>query len=729
MQITDSPTTSPSLVPHQSPVRFRGASPIPSMAGGHASTAAGDERERHASSSSRLPPRPRPPRRGPAVHESWSTTTPGTNDIPSLCLSSSSVSDNGELVNGRGAGGSGSHLYTSAHERPSDAYASTSSFGTIRFNGHGQRNVSSDSFDVNDAMASRESQRGEAARRVAAAMQLSHDEILDVLLSMDTKLGDADGDEAMGDFEDKRNRSETAETSKGQKYRHIVDAILYEEDRLAQIESFRSTYAHAGTRRSDMELDPASPRSRTTFERYNHHHHHDPAHAHRHHSLQYPHEGVPPRNAHSRTMPPLSPPPPYDQMDHVTQSPSPGPLSSSPALLPSPREALDSLASSSSLRSGLGRPQSHHMLHHHAKQHYGAGGAAHPYASPVHGRRSSGSRPWALPERSYRSMDDYTSPAPSVLPMRTAAQGVAGYQGDSTGLGLSNGVESPIGSSLPRTLLQRGYAQPRTTSRSPLVAAQDTHDELRQGGVASSPTNSRPRLSPPSKNASRRSRPVPTRHASSDVLGLNLARSASPSATPDPRAKARHNGVARGQGSSSSPPRLSHDEIMARLQRKVKDRIAARSASGSSSIDSGSAAATPASPPSSPMTCAASGKYQPYGGRRRQESASTIDSQSSQGATAGSRRAPRKAVSLKVFPPSQKPVQPQGDNGAVQRSEVTHSPMFAAQSPDQRTPDYETDDKTAVTTHSLAAADDAAGRLGIEALLSAAAIADSPRAS
>lgn len=642
-QITDSPTSSPSLAAVQS-------SPQPFQ------------------DSFGPPSRPtfsrRPTRRD----------TPSTSEVPSLSLSNSSVSD--------------SYLLSPYHEVPPSQTASMSSMRTVQ--GPHQESSSSP----------RQQRRLEAMRRAAAALRMPVEDIQRGLELVDRVKEEKDEEQVKMEEEDV-NHIDRKMLSR------ISDAVRSEEERLVQIASFRAAYVQAESMRPNIELQ------------------HRPQHQQQH---QQPHQQSQPqmypqqrhqqqyqarRRAHregviglptSRTMPPLSPPPSYDQLEILE------PEQYSPGVIPSPREALNSL-------SGGRQSQAYEGSSPYNQRYGSVAGQGPAYLHPTtsqHTRRPSGTRPLSLPDRSYRSMDDYVANDP--FSPSSARNSGASY--------LRRSVQAPYP---PPTLS-------RTTSRSPLVTdsphllGAETGTEF--GAAALSPFLSSNRLTPgvhgpqrkrSGSGTSNRSSVV-SRRASTDVLGLGIPRSASP---------------------SNEGPKLSHEEVMARLQRKVKERIAAREAtagSGSSVAGELSAASVPTSPA---VPISSLGSTTPSG-RRRQDSASGHTPSSSHRSSSNSRqRKPRKAASLKTLPQhhrgsedDEKPLPP------LPPPSLVDTPSAERQSPaDGRggnngygmdgdhsvgaKPGDEEDRMSGVEQEFDA--DASSGRLGIETLLSAAAIADSPR--
>lgn len=614
-QIMDSPTSSPSLAALQSP---------PSSYRDSFGTSTHNSRQAYP--------------HGPHLRDG-SLGTPGTSEVPSLSLSHSSTSE--------------ANLLSPYHEGPSSQNNSISSIRTIRAGSQ-----------------SSSTKRSEAIRRAAASMRIPVEEVQRGI-----------------DFVEKVNAGQVDEAQLAnlddidrEALRRISDAVKSEEDRLAQIASFRAAYLHAESTRPEMELHhnpdptPSAPR-RTSYQERPSYKHHQTS------NRRSNREGMIGMPESSRTMPPLSPPPSYEQLEYMEsdhpQHHSMPPAPRSPTVVPSPRAALESLTSTGnrhhpySQNDGYSSSQRFSFGTNNGSSHY------HPSTSQ-HVRRSSGSRPLSLPDRSYRSMDDYVTD-----PMRNGP-GMSGH--------LRRSVQAP-------------YPPPsvsRTASRSPLIG-----ESPRMGGILDVPSSesgnpsSSPllsttnRLTPGShgpqrkrsgSNTSNRSSLI-SRRASNDLLGLGIPRSVSP----------------LNEYSSS---RLSHEEVMARLQKKVKERIAAKEAA---IANGNSSSSTPTSPAVSLTSLGASAGGNSTGRRRQESQSSNTGSLSSKSQP----RKPRKAVSLKALPRSsqleEKPLPELPIKGETSLSAAGEDDQMSGV--EQDTPDF---DPSA-----------SEGRLGIEALLSAAAIADS----
>lgn len=561
---------------------------------------------------------------GPHPRDS-SLGTPGTSEVPSLSLSHSSVSE--------------ANLLSPYHEGPPSQNNSISSIRTIQA-GH----------------QSSLTRRTEAIRRAAASMRIPVEEVQRGI-----------------DFVEKVNAGQVDEAQLAglddidrEALRRISDAVRSEEDRLAQIASFRAAYLHAESTRPEMELhhnpdSNASEPRRSSFQ---------------HRQTSSRRSGMIGMPESSRTMPPLSPPPAYEQLEYLEndhpQHHSMPPAPRSPNVVPSPRAALESLTSAGNRH----HPYSQHDGYSSQRFSFGTNNGSSNYhpSTSQHVRRSSGSRPLSLPDRSYRSMDDYVTD-----PLRNGP-GMSGH--------LRRSVQAPY--PLPSSVS-------RTASRSPLIGesprlggALDVPSS-ESGNISSSPLlNTSNRLTPGShgpqrkrsgSNTSNRSSLI-SRRASNDLLGLGIPRSVSP----------------LNEYSSS---KLTHEEVMARLQKKVKERIAAKEAA----IANGSiSSSTPTSPAVSMTSLGATG-------RRRQESQnSNTGSLSSK----TQQRKPRKAVSLKALP---------RNNSRHEEKPLPELPIKGSLSPSAAGED----DQMSGVEQDAPEFDPSAseGRLGIEALLSAAAIADS----
>ena len=201
-----------------------------------------------------------------------------------------------------------------------------------------------------------------------------------------------------------------------------------------------------------------------------------------------------------------------------------------------------------------------------------------------------------------------------------------------------------------------------------------------------SPGSHGPQRKRSGSNTSNRSSLI-SRRASNDLLGLGIPRSVSP------------------LNEYSSTSKLTHEEVMARLQKKVKERIAAKEAA----IANGSISSSTPTSPAVSMTSLSTSAVNSTGRRRQESQSSTTGSLSSK----SQQRKPRKAVSLKALPRNSR-----HEEKPLPELPIKGNPTsLAAEEDDQMsgveqdTPDF---DPSA-----------SEGRLGIEALLSAAAIADS----
>ncbi|PWN32445.1 uncharacterized protein FA14DRAFT_74089 [Meira miltonrushii] len=617
-QIMDSPTSSPSLAALQSP---------PSSYRDSFGTSTQNSRQTYSHG-----PHPR----------DGSLGTPGTSEVPSLSLSHSSISD--------------ANLLSPYHEGPTSQNNSISSIRTIQAGPHNSS-----------------SKRSEAIRRAAASMRIPVEE---VQRGMDfvEKVNAGQVDEAKLAGLDEIDR---------EALRRINDAVKSEEDRLAQIASFRAAYLHAESTRPEMELhhspDPttsSAPRRTSYQERQSHKHHHTS-------NRRSNREGMIGMPESSRTMPPLSPPPSYEQLEYMENDHphhhSMPPAPRSPTVVPSPRAALESLTSAGNRHHPYSQNDGYSSLQRFS---FGTNNGSSPYhpSTSQHVRRSSGSRPLSLPDRSYRSMDDYVTD-----PFRNGPN-MSGH--------LRRSVQAPY--PLPSSVS-------RTASRSPLIG-----ESPRMGGILDVPSSesgnpsSSPllstsnRLTPGShgpqrkrsgSNTSNRSSLI-SRRASNDVLGLGIPRSVSPL-------------------NEYSPSRLSHEEVMARLQKKVKERIAAKEAA----IANGSISSSTPTSPAVSMTSLGASAVGNSTGRRRQESQNSNTGVLSP--SKSQQRKPRKAVSLKALPRTSR----------HEDKPLPELPIKGGTSP----PPAGEDDQMSGVEQTTPEFDPSAseGRLGIEALLSAAAIADS----
>ena len=553
-----------------------------------------------------------------------SVGTPGTSDVPSLSLSSSSFSD-GPL--------------RSPFTEHAPSQKSISSTRTVQ-----QHHFQSHHRHPDDA-AMDEDERTETGtvtettlRRVASNLRMSVDDVRRVERYMareahEPNLGAVDSDELMEDLGRERLCK-------------VMEAVHAEEDRLAQINSFRSAYVSAEAQRADLEL----------------HHHKQRQQAQRRHVAIL----------HSI---PLSPPPAYDQLDFLDRN----------APIPSPRAALESLTASSS-SNGSSQHQASFFEQASRAQAPHRNGYWNTSSSPYHthaqqaSSSSSGPRPVSLPDRSYRSMDDYTAQAPTPSPL------------------LRNSAKFPVRKSMYGTLSSspsQRQTMSRPASRSPMIGSPRILGS-EEGSEPHSQHHLRPMLassrqrSPSNNGYDGRGAPtMASRRASAEVLGQSIQRTSSPL------------GMDNNGGPLSQLP-VSHEEVMARLQRKVKERLAAKNSGqdySSANVIVGGRAKAPAS--GSPLLSKHSSL--PYGsppasigrsGRRRQ--GSVADSQRPSAARrSGSNngRNPRKSASLKTL------------SGKMDQCLDDDANMQDVVEP----------------------CDNGTAGMGIEALLSAAAIADSPR--
>jgi hypothetical protein len=157
-----------------------------------------------------------------------------------------------------------------------------------------------------------------------------------------------------------------------------------------------------------------------------------------------------------------------------------------------------------------------------------------------------------------------------------------------------------------------------------------------------------------------------------------------------------------GHGSSVN---LSHEEIMARLQRKVKERIAAREASGEVSASVPASPAVGGGATSSPLY---NGAPLSPGGGGAQRASDSFALPSTVLRSPSKLRKPRKSASLKVLPRVE--------------SRLNEKPL-----PPLPPLSTELDGMKGVEHHPTSPVSPTGALSGIEALLSAAAIADQPR--
>jgi hypothetical protein len=580
--------------------------------------------------------------------------TAGTSDVPSLSLSNSTFSD-------------GPLRSPFAEHVPSTA--SISSTHTAHPPHTMLEDEKRQEAGMNDA----------SVRRVASNMQLSVDDVQRVKRCMSRQNEDS-AERAKADLMEELGRD---------RFHAVVDAVLAEEERLSQINSFRLAYLRAESLRSDMDFEQ---------QRY--------------------------RSGSSRSIP-LSPPPNYEPFDLMDPS----------APIPSPRAALESLTISSGNDKYSYQQQQHSIyptLHSPTSstfdpQHWSGSNAystSRNTASRVHSRQTSGgSRPISLPDRSYRSMDDYTAQAP--FPVASPL--------------LRNGVNMSVRRSIHETMSSpsKRSSNSRQASRSPLIESprliEDDGMEVEEDdSLANSPhvSKSQQHLRPESFSIRHRSASSneydgfniltkASRRASAEVLGHSINRTSSPLAM-------TMEDASEGLSLAPSSQPLSHEEVMARLQRKVKERLAARNALqdfDSSNIIVGGRARTRTatsptlnkhaslpygSPPSS---------YGSKGGRRLQAAlANQSLSTNGQRSTSSTNRKPRKSASLKAISREAEQQQQQRRSSYRERDvELDNGLVSPSIADDAKMEDI------------FVPSDIGSAGTGIEALLSAAAIADSPR--
>jgi hypothetical protein len=582
LQITDSPTTSPTLGPTQ----FHRYDSLPRTRTGRSRVGQG------------------------------SSGTPTTSDVPSLSLSYSSFSD-------------GPLRSPLSEHAPSQTSISSS------------RTVLADE-DVGMPQS--------ILVRVANSLHMPLEDVRRVERCMSQDLGR---------FEDQE--TSLIEDLGRDRFYKIVGAVRAEEDRLSQLSSFRSAYLRAA------ETDP--------------------------HQSRHRHAGL------SSTTASRSPPLANEQLEFLDRS----------RPIPSPRAALELLTASNSY------PLTHQGSPHSPLQGFEQSfSRSSPHrtsrwntsTSPYHThtrQTSAGSRPIALPDRSYRSMDDYMSQSPPTLPSPV----LRGESRLSVRRSIHDLITPPIDQHPPLS---------RRSSRSPLIDSPQEDDDMEETlndedslpqkmqmqHLRPSPSQSRQRSASgydPEKSVLTK----PSRRASAEVLGQAYKRAASPSVIPEEESTSPPN---RSHSLSiySSTPTLSHEEVMARLQRKVKERLAAKNAgldySSSTVIVGGRSKSMKAI--SSPILSKHSSL--PYGtlpaslgrssGRRRQEIATNLQPPSTTRRSTSNNRRQVKSPSLR---------------GIVQeldrKVEAEDAKMEDVSSP----------------------IDSGTAGMGIEALLSAAAIADTPR--
>jgi len=297
-------------------------------------------------------------------------------------------------------------------------------------------------------------------------------------------------------------------------------------------------------------------------------------------------------------------------------------------------------------------------------------------------------------------MDDYTPQPPQMLASPLLRNG--------TNLPIRRSIHGIISSPAKRPSMSR------QASRSPLIGSpkllEDDGMELEENGQAfSTYTTTSQHLRPGPVQSRQRSASnndfdglniltKASRRASAEVLGQSIKRTSSPLVTTD---------SSTGLSSSSSQP-LSHEEVMARLQRKVKERLAAKN--GGQEFTSSNVIVGGRSSATSPILSSKHSSL-PYGsqpasigrsGRRRQGSLAgqAVSPSSTRRSTSNNGRKPRKSASLK---------------GLDREAELQQQRKEEEQEEDAKMEDV------------VIPYDGGTAGMGIEALLSAAAIADSPR--
>lgn len=578
-----------------------------------------------------------------------SSGTPGTSDVPSLSLSNSSFSD-GPL--------------RSPFSEHAPSQTSISSTRTV------MQHVPDDEDHRRHVVMPEAT-----IRRVASNLQLSIDDVRRVerCMSQDSKVEKVQENILMEDLGRER-------------FHRIVDAVRAEEERLSQLSSFRSAYLRAETEAASQRRQHASI------------------------PLPLPTRTTAPTTSSS------SPPPCYEQLDFMDHRSGP---------IPSPRAALESLTGQSSQYSHSphsplqGFEQSFSRASPHRNSYWNT--STSPYHTHTR-QTSSGSRPISLPDRSYRSMDDYTHSQPSHIITSPLLRG-------ESRLSIRRSIHGLMSSPNPP------QTNSRQASRSPLIESprlleDDDMEETEEKDYVYSSSNQasyqqylRPGPSP-SLQARQRSASSneydthpslskASRRASAEVLGQSFKKASSPFQTHD---KYGSNTINESSGSStpsvsistSQQQSLSHEEVMARLQRKVKERLAAKNAGldyTSSNVIVGGRSKSVREAKSPVMSKHSS---LPYG---------------TQPSSLGSRSGRRRQESLaSQFPPSSSK-RSSSKNG---RTKQIKSPSLKGlvQEMERREEDNKEDEKMEDVAMSVDS--NGTAGMGIEALLSAAAIADSP---
>ncbi|PWN89600.1 hypothetical protein FA10DRAFT_268126 [Acaromyces ingoldii] len=228
---------------------------------------------------------------------------------------------------------------------------------------------------------------------------------------------------------------------------------------------------------------------------------------------------------------------------------------------------------------------------------------------PSYSYRDAPGRLRSLPTRSHRSMDDYTSTLTTATDssisqnidhhtihhLPPAAPSLHGLFSQQASLVSGGRMTSPrIDEERDR------YAVREDTLKQP-SSRQSTATKPPQRGSSTSQLVASPSsasCASPSLSGRKASR-----RASADVLGLSMDHGASPSGASRASSPASASAYAFGAAADErSGSKLSHDEIMAKLQRKVKERIAAKAAAaltGAGSPSMGSSNSGSSSKPSS----------------------------------------------------------------------------------------------------------------------------------
>ncbi|UZJ54016.1 hypothetical protein CBS101457_003336 [Exobasidium rhododendri] len=501
-------------------------------------------------------------------------------------------------------------------------------------------------------------------RRIASNLQLSVDDVRRVEQHM---IKEAQEPGVPGVQE------EWMESMGKERYYNVVEAMQNEEDRITQIHYFRSAQHRADLPRSSFDLQSNPP------------------------AVLSP--------THSRSGP-LSSPPPYDSLDLWDRS----------ARIPSPRAALESLTSTNN-RMALPPFSSTFAFENsraNSNRHLYLNTSVSPYYTHTC-QTSASSRPVALPDRSYRSMDDYTTQEQEAVV--TSPQ-------------MRKGANAPVRRSIHGTFSSPGKhsSTSRQASRSPFIDSpkleesdgMETEEDRRS--YTAHPSTASQHLRP-GPAPLRRQRYTPendsntfddystvSRRASAEVLGQSIKRVTSPFTIPEDSG---------GLSASSSQP-ISHEEVMARLQRKVKERLAAKNERrdySSANVLVGGRSHSVASTSATSPTFQNKHSSLPYGtqpaslgrtsGRKRPGNPATIlnaPSSSSRRSLSINTRKPRKSASMKTL--SRKEEEEDEEERGERKRENGEDD------------DAEMQDAVLTSNNGSTLA------MGIEALLSAAAIAD-----